>query len=173
METVHVDIPPIKTFLSKKFLYDMDEAYAGQWERCKIFAASSYKTEALTAKVLICSNGAVFDYLPFHAFSQTQTEPELDITDLCFHSAPLWNITVSIHDELKKQSCWVWFKRLGKFIEGNYHCTIDWYEANTNLNLIQMSNGQIATVPNHKCLFGKQMPEKLPDYRALHPIWKI
>jgi hypothetical protein len=171
--SVHIDIPPIKTYVAKKFLYGMDEAFNGQWERCKIFAVSSYKTEALTVKAVLCANGGVFDYLPLHAFSQTQQESELGLNDLCYHACPSWNIAISVHDELKKQPCWSWFKKVNKFVKGSYHCTVDWFDANTNVNIVLLENGQIASVPNHKCLFVVKEPDKLPDYRALHSTWKI
>ena len=173
MTTVHVSIPPVKTYVAKKFLYDMDEAYEGQWERCKIFAVSSYKSVALTFKAVICSNGGVFDYLPPHAFSQTKTTPEFDLGDLCYQPCPSWNITVTVHDELKTYPCWVWIKRLAMFTKGHYHCSVDWYDENESVNIIQLKNGQITAAPNHKSLFAKEMPQFLPDYKPVRSIWRV
>ena len=172
--TCHADIPLITTWLQTKYLYNLDVTYGGLWEKCNIFAVSSYKDNALTTKIRLLSNGAVFDYIPLTAFNFFNTENsniDLNLKDLCYHNCITNNIAVSIHTELRNYPCWCFFKRIQKWIKGDYVCTVDWYDANQNVNIVTLENGQIASVPNHKCLFTNDKPTELPEYKLLIAKW--
>lgn len=163
--TPHSDIPVIETVVKNKFL-----GLEGTVTKCKIFAVSSYKDHTLTAKILL-DDGAIFDYIPFHAFGEVDF---FDLKDLVYSNSPDWNICVTEHRYLKNKLVSCWFKYKQEWVTGAYICTVDWYKDNECFNIVVLLNGQIACVPNHKMLVtNKSFGLEFKNYKKIKETWKI
>lgn len=181
----HELIKPFQGLLRTGFLYDMDSKYAGDRERCTVFAISSYVGHYPTFKVILDSDGSLFDYIPataiIHPAVEDDSLPLLGLHELthgivCPSEYAVINrfkFLMSLPPESRKFMCW--FPKQKVWIPAHeYICTIDWHTENENLHLVSLSNGQLAFVPNHKCLFTAkdQWPLALKPYRAISSLWQ-
>ena len=161
MLNVTAEISPIRCWIKQSYFYNLDQTKT-EYERCEIFAVSSYINEYLNINVKILSNGGLFHDLPIYsAKTNKETNNEIEYGKLVYHKCPSNNITVNEFKYLSGK-CWVYFK---EWYRGEYHSTIDWFENNQNAHLISLENGQFCCMPSHKVLFTDKIPEFLPDYK--------
>lgn len=176
MAVCHLEIKPITLFLNEDFLFRREKA--DSLVEVEVFALSSYPKSTLTAKIRIKENGAVFDFIPFHKLywkKPAKDLEKLDLKDLVYCNSPSKWFCVHSFKHLKSIPVWCWFKNRNFWVKGEYVLTVDWYKDNENLNLVRLETGQMAALPNHKCLFLKDKPLELtfPAYRAIHDNWKV
>jgi hypothetical protein len=177
--TVHRNIPPFTAFLSTEFLYDQDYEKIGLFELCQVYAISSYQGHCLTFKVILKSNGALFDYIPIHALNigaAKQVDIPFSMEELTFGiNCPSNDIAINEFSFIRDNKVlpWCYFPKSDKWVKATkYICTVDWYTENENVNLFVLENGQVATVPNHKLLFKEEKPTELPGYKKINSIWR-
>ncbi len=81
---------------------------------------------------------------------------------------------VSYHTPLAERKAWVTFPRTGEQRQGQYMFTLDWVTGNDLAHVIQLDNGQVAIVPQHKVLFkGGDAPAEMPPYQKLRRTWHV
>lgn len=155
-----IEIRPIRCFIANKFFYGLDETYSG-FERCEIFALSSYQNNAPSLNVRILSNGGLFHDLPIWA-AQTQLslESPIDFNRLCYADCPDNYFALNQFQYLADRKYFVWFDQ---WVSGSYIATLDWPLSNLNLHFCSLSTGQFCFMPSHKVCFGLH-PEKMPPY---------
>jgi hypothetical protein len=156
-----------------KAIDDMDESKTSLIHG-QIFSISSYKDHSPTVQVLL-SDGSVFSYLPLHSLVSTQEPTEnhdFELKDCFYHNCPSNEFVVHEFYELSG-ICQVFIKSRNKFYQGMYILTIDWFEDNNMLHLIELDNGAFVMIPSHKIQFGKYKSTKFPEYKKLRQEWKI
>jgi 8-oxo-dGTP pyrophosphatase MutT (NUDIX family) len=165
-----VPIAPIDAWIAERVLYNEDPSRSS-WLPCRILAVSSYPGSPLTFQVLV-EGGALFSYVPPHRLL-TKLPAEcaalVEITDLVYRNAPVAPIAVTVLPTLAAAPCWVYLRHLQRWLQARYVATVDWYTENSLDHVLLLENGQIACLPSHKILFGKEGP--LPPYRALKATW--
>jgi len=169
---IHANIPAFNAYVEKKFLFDLDEKYAGQYVPCTVFGASSYPQEALTFQILL-EDGSMFSYMPIHALQKKTSERRinLELSDLIYKNNPGQDIEITAFDHLKgEMNCY--FKSKNLWLSGQYICTIDWYKDNEQFHLVELENSQYAALPNHKVKFKNTEPSFAP-YKKLHQTWRV
>ncbi|TSC82432.1 MAG: hypothetical protein G01um101419_588 [Parcubacteria group bacterium Gr01-1014_19] len=169
---VHAEIPPIKCLVKREFFYNMAEEKKGALIPCSIFAISSYPGHAVTFKILT-ADGHLFSYIPIDALviKPNDNLPQLPMADLAYHNCPSKEICVNRFEALNRELR-VFFKNRNLWMKGKYLLTVDWYMENELFHLIELENGQLSLSPSHKVRFADN-DDPLPDYRALHPEWKV
>ena len=161
MLTVTAEITPVRCWIQQMFFYDLQPDKI-EFERCEIFAISSYRNEPLSLNVKILSNGGLFHDLPVWAAQTTQElRGAIPFDRLVYHNCPDNNITLNEFRALRGQ-CWVWFD---KWILGQYHATIDWFEDNYNIHFVSLDTGQFCFMPSHKVVFKSPKGSPPPDYK--------
>ncbi len=164
---VHANIKPIDAFVYSKFLYNMDSSYTGI-HSCKLVAVSSYTDHVPTFQIVI-NNSSIFYYVPSHLLITKCSKVHFELKDLVYFNCPDTKFSLHEFDYLKKP-VHVFMKHANIWIGGRYLFTMDWYKKNHCLNVIELDNGQIAFVPNHKISLSC---ENLPNYKKLTYEWKV
>lgn len=169
---VHADVPPIETCVRRELLHGGRPAFAG-WVPCTAFAFASYPGSAPTFTVRL-ADGAVFSYVPPHALRDPAraAEPELDLADLAYHNCPDGDVVVVEHAALRGELL-CFFKRRDLWLGGRYRFTVDWYRGNDLLHCVDLDNGQIAFLPNHKIKFGPGREPGFAPYQKLRNDWRV
>ncbi len=159
---------PIFGYIARQFLFDMQEGF-GQWDSAEVIGICSYKDERPTLKVLL-GNGAIFDYLPFSAFT-TSPPNDMPVLDLTPNLCPTHDCTWQTFPALKTREARVWLDKDAPPLAAKYIGTVDWPDANVSANLcLLLDKHQLAMVPNYRMLIGEGT--KLPAYKKLRQVWK-
>ncbi len=174
--SVHQRIPrPQRVRVRAQYLFNMAPEKEGLEEWGQLTEVASYVGSTVTFSVLLDS-GAVFSYLPPQAFlaGDCPTGPFIDSEDLAPFECPSDLMEVSYHQPLAEQTAWVTFPRTGEQRQGQYLLTLDWVTGNDLAHVIQLDNGQLAVVPQHKVVFGHGTePPPLPPYQKLRRTWHV
>ncbi len=177
MAYLYHSIQPIKIFIYKSILFQ-DPNQNGM-ESGKIIGIFSYKNTVPSFKILL-DNGAVWDFcVPSYVRYNNDnhfTEKDFQLIDLAYQNCPSCNFAVYTEPELSKYPIDVYFKQSKCWsYSAQYLLTLDWWTANESFNLVKLTNGQLAFVPNHKmmCRLNKQVPLELPKYRAFKNEGKL
>lgn len=171
---VHAEVPKFRACVRAEYLYDMDPKRTGERVQCEVFGVSSYRGEALTVQAVL-SDGSLFSYLPLTAIDSLgggEPSPSLNLDDLSWGNCPSEEIAVTAFDFLRKTPVSCYFRTPRIWLAAAYLFTIDWYNDNEQLNVVELENGQFAAVPNHKAKFG-HTERSLPPYKKLHATWRI
>jgi hypothetical protein len=185
---INADIPPIKCFIRKEFLYDQ-KAHHNELEEVIIFGVCGLQG---LAPLFHCmsSFGAVWFRQPIHAFvwrDDVDHDTLLSLDDLC-----LWNSfsnSISVHrfKYLTNMRC-DYFGRNKTFIPGSYVLTLDWCNQHGEFSfaetpdeykchhMIKLDNGQFALQPNNRMKWYEPafvvnpFPDK-PDFKVNTHVW--
>ena len=165
------NIPNIKAFVQKKFLYDMDEMKTG-YESCVLVGIVTYPNQTPTFHVVTETN-SIFSDIPFQAirFKPIDIENELELSELVYNNCKTLEIDVFTLDYLKNCNPVCYFRKKELWINGEYLFSVDFFTGNDLFHVIKLSNNQIAAVPNHKVNWNGD--KSLPDYKKSHQTWKI
>jgi len=101
------NIPPVKCFVRKEFLYNNEKGH-GELEPCVWMTAKAIKGQAFRIEALLPNYGALYDKLPLHAFVTRQTNLQnatLPLDYLQIWDALSYNITVIEKDNLRMLKC--------------------------------------------------------------------
>ena len=178
---VHSDFPIAAGWVESRILHNDDSTHDG-WHACVIFGLSSYPGHALTYSVMLLDSGAVFSYVPPHRLRLTPVEsisalaPRLELEELVYHDCPVGRISV-IRFAALIGDVDVIFRRKGRpdlTMGGHYIATVDWVDGNDLLHLIELDNGQLAAMPNHKILWRRPVPTAgLPKIEKLRVEFRV
>jgi hypothetical protein len=169
---VHASIQPIKAVVREDVLYDMDPSKAGITVPCQLVGVTSYKGSVPTFQIVV-EGDSLFSYVPPHLVSTKLKDPAFDFSlkSLVYHNCPDVEFSLSVWDFLKDRQLSIFLKDLKCLTEGLYLFTLDWYTGNDLLHAIQLSNGQISFLPQHKILLNGSTTFK--PYKKLHCEWSV
>jgi hypothetical protein len=181
MAYLYHSIIPFEVFIPRSLL--MRDAEMLDKEPGQAIGIFSYKGYVPSFKVLL-NNGSVWDfclptYLRYLNIGRDLTQEDLELPDLVYHNCPSCNFAVYVEPKLGEQPIDVYFKHSQRWSYGaQYLLTVDWWTDNESVNLVKLTNGQIAFVPNHKMLCrvggpGHKLPTELPKYRAFKDEGKL
>jgi hypothetical protein len=192
MSTLVANVPPIKVWVRKEYLYDLQKGHGeytpGYWVTCK-----SLTGRALYFETYLTEYGALYDKLPISAFlawnpnypeKPESPTPDLPLTDLQFWNGFDTGLTV-VEKNLIYNMDFEVLTRSSGVMHGEYLFTIDNYHPHRNEpdfyfaevpdehkshNIVALTNGQIGAYPNNRCRMSDPSltPEKLktPDFKV-------
>ena len=173
MTTLVANVPPIKVWVRKEYLYDLQKGHGeytpGYWVTCK-----SLTGRALQFETYLTEYGALYDKLPISAFLSWDSDypdkpqaptPDLPLTDLQYWNGFDHGLTVIEKNLIFNMRFEVLTREHGA-MQGTYLFTIDNYHPHRNEpdfyfsefpdehkshNIVALDNGQIGAYPNNRC----------------------
>ena len=169
----HISIsPPIKAWVKKHVLYNMDTQFSNYNELCEIIGVSSYKNNSPT--FIINVNGAIFYYVPPNLiFNKADYKETTSLKNTCYNNCPSEKFFLYKLDSLLNKKIYSYFKHIGKWRSGKYLFSLDWPDDNIVLNCLSLDNGWFSFTPNHKMLISDKEPKNLPNYKKLKREWIV
>lgn len=172
MSYLVANVPPIKCFVRKEYLYDFQSGH-GEYEPCYWVSVKSIRGKALYIEAYLPAYGAAYDKLPISAYvwkQDIELAKLLPLDHLQIWDAFSYNISVVTKDLLCGMKAYVYMK--DKVMHpGSYLFTIDSCHSDPNeldvslsetpdehksFNIIKLDNGQFAAQPNNRLLFVDQ-----------------
>lgn len=180
------NIPYIKCFVKKEYLYDLQKGY-GEFEECVLLAVKSMQGRALMFEAYLPQYGACFDKFPISAFvwkKDIKEEEQLKLGELCLWDGFSYDIHIWTKRLLKNCNVEVFIPGKGKK-KGEYLFTIDSSHTDPNIpnigvsevpsehkqhNFGKLDNGQFFAQPNNRMYWFEQSltPKELktPDFNV-------
>jgi hypothetical protein len=187
------NLPPIKCFIRREFLYDFQEGH-GEYEPCTWISLKSIAGEAFRIESYLYNYGALYDKLPLHAYVWRTDVKESELLPLDF--LQIWDcmsydIAILQKSHISGMRCrflnknkeWTW---------GVYMFTVDNCFPDSNIldvglsediedhksfNFIQCDNGQFAAQPNNRLIVlePSSNPEtlKFPNFKVATKKWSV
>ena len=188
MGLLNANIPFIRCWLRKEFLYNLEEHH-GELVEVYVFAVASVRGRALGFHCMT-DVGGMFYRLPIHAFVHKEDAPRLPLDHLQLWDCLGYHISVIRYDFLRDLSCRV-LLRDRQWHEGQYLFTIDWCHPDTGVldttltespdeskcgHMIALHNGCFAIQPNNRILWREASfivnePMERPDYKVNTHVW--
>ena len=191
MAHIVANLPPVKCFVRKEFLYDFQKGF-GELVPCWWISIKSLRGQAFRIEAYLNEYGALYDKLPLHAFCWKPIEGEpypLDYLQLW--DSLSYDITVIKKAQLQSMKCKIKMKD-DDWAFGEYMFTVDSAHSDFNIldtgfsedvedhksyNFVKLDNGQFAAQPNNRMLIlepssnPKEM--KTPDFRVATKRWSV
>ena len=120
------NIPYIKCFVKKEYLYDLKKGY-GEFEECVLLAVKSMQGRALMFEAYLPQYGACFDKFPISAFvwkTDIKEEEQLSLGEISLWDGFSYDIQVWSKRLLKNCDVQIMLKG-GRKMGGEYLFTID------------------------------------------------
>ena len=181
MTFLHEQIKPIKAFVNSSLIYGNFDTNHQEYTPCEIFTVTCVKDEVLTFNILIHGK-FIYSDVPLHAL-KTHTpifyEPEhpiLELKDLLYHKCPSFNFSLHEFTFLKEKPLVAYFKDKKLYLTGKYLLSLDFFQDNSWLHMIELYNGQLAFLPNHKIIFQHEIPTmdwSFPDFKKLREKFEV
>ena len=183
------NLPPIKCFVRREYLYNFEKGH-GELEPAIWVSIKAIRGQVFRIESLLPRYGALYDKLPIQAYVWNTKHGDLDYDILQLWDCMAYKFTV--HEKIGLRNLGVKF--LGKDKEwhfGKYLFTVDFCadeqdldtgfteqaEEHKSFNFIRLDNGQFAAQPNNRCLWYDQslIPAKtdFPDFQASRHIWTV
>lgn len=185
MSTLVTNIPSIKVFVRKEYLYDLEQGHGdfveGYW-----ITAKSMPGRAFYFETYLPDYGALYDKLPISAFTtidKTPT-PDLELQDLQFWNCMDYGVA-AIEKKYISSADFEIYTRSHKVLKGTYLFTLDNYHEDPDrvdystaetpaehksFNMIALENGQIAAYPNNRM---RVYDNSLTPKNVLTPDFKV
>ena len=184
------NLPPIKVYVKKEYLYDHEKGHGelveGVWITVK-----SIQGRALYFETYLPEYGALYDKLPISAFvNSPDIKLNLELEELELWDAFSYHITVIEKKNLGERCKYLAPSK--KWYYGKYLFTIDSCHADTNIlnvsysevpdehksfNILELDNGHYAAQPNNRCLFYEKSmtPSKMlqPDFKVSTKYYSV
>jgi hypothetical protein len=184
------NLPPVKVFVKKEYLYDHEKGHGelveGVWVTVK-----SIQGRALYFETYLPEYGALYDKLPISAFvNSPDIKDSLGLEELELWDAFSYHITVIEKKNLGERCKYLAPSK--KWYYGKYLFTIDSCHADTNIlnvsysevpeehksfNILELDNGHYAAQPNNRCLFYEKSmtPSKMlqPDFKVSTKYYSV
>ena len=191
MAYIVANLPPVKCFIRKEFLYDFEKGH-GELVPCWWISIKSLRGQAFRIEAYLNEYGALYDKLPISAFCWKP----IDDTPLPLDYLQLWDslsydITVIKKAQLQSMKCKIKLKD-GNWAYGEYMFTVDSAHSDFNTldtgfsedvedhksyNFIKLDNGQFAAQPNNRMvvLEPSSNPKelKMPDFKVATKRWSV
>jgi len=192
MTTLVANVPPVKVWVRKEYLYDLQKGFGeytpGYWVTCK-----SLTGRALYMETYLTEYGCMFDKLPLSAFLSWDSDnpnepipptPDLPLTDLQYWNGFDHGLTVVEKNLIFNMRFEVLTREHG-VMGGTYLFTIDNYHPHRNEpdfyfsevpdehkshNIIALDNGQIGAYPNNRC---RMVDPSLTYHNLKTPDFKV
>jgi hypothetical protein len=191
MSHIVANLPPVKCFVRREFLYDFEQGH-GELEPCWWISIKSLRGQAFRIESYLNHYGALYDKLPLHAYCWKPIEGEpLPLDYLQLWDCLSYDITVIKKAQLQSMKCRFKLKS-GAWMSGEYMFTVDSAHSDFNTldtgfsedvedhksyNFIKCDNGQFAAQPNNRLLIlepSSNPPElKRPDFRVATRRWSV
>lgn len=191
MAHIVANLPPVKCFVRREFLYDFTEGH-GELVPCWWISIKSLRGQAFRIEAYLNEYGALYDKLPLHAFCWKPIEGEpLPLDYLQLWDSLSYDITVIKKAQLQSMRCKFKLKN-GAWMMGEYMFTIDSAHPDFNIldtgfsedvedhksyNFVRCDNGQFAAQPNNRLLIlePSSNPQELkqPDFKVATRRWSV
>ena len=180
------NIPYIKCYLKKEYLYDLEKGH-GEFEECVLIAVKSMQGKALIFEAYLPAYGACFDKFPLSAFvwkKDIKEEEQLPLGQIELWDAFSYDIQIWTKRMLRNCDVDIYVPGKGK-VGGEYLFTIDSVHSDPNMintsvaevpsehkqfNFGKLVNGQYFAQPNNRMLWYEQSltPSelKMPDFKV-------
>lgn len=181
------NLPPIKCFIRKEFLYDFEKGH-GEYEPCVWVSIKSIAGSAFRIESYLPRYGALYDKLPLHAYVSRTTDLE-PLKFLPLDTLQIWDCFSYDMTVIQKAFLGSLSSRFyGKdktWHEGHYLFTVDHASPDSNVidisysedpedhksfNFMELDNGQYAAQPNNRSIFldASSNPKELkfPDFKV-------
>jgi hypothetical protein len=183
------NLPPIKCFVRREYLYNFEKGH-GELEPAIWISIKAIRGQVFRIESLLPRYGALYDKLPIQAYVWNTKHGDLDYDILQLWDCMGYRFTV--HEKISLRNLGVKF--LGKdkvWHFGKYLFTVDFCadgmdvdtgftevaEEHKSFNFIRLDNGQFAAQPNNRCLWYDQslIPARtdFPDFQASRHIWTV
>jgi len=191
MAHIVANLPTVKCFVRKEFLYDFEKGH-GELENCWWISVKSLRGQAFRIEAYLNEYGALYDKLPLHAYCWKKIEGDpLPLDYLQLWDCLSYDITVIKKAQLQSMRCKFKLKN-GDWMYGTYMFTIDSASPDFNIldtgfseeiedhksyNFIQCDNGQFAAQPNNRMLILEPSSNpkvmKFPDFKVATKKWSV
>ena len=191
MAHIVANLPPVKCFVRKEFLYDFEKGH-GELVPCWWVSIKSLRGQAFRIEAYLNEYGALYDKLPLHAFCWKPIEGEpLPLDYLQLWDSLSYDITVIKKAQLQSMKCKIKLKD-GGWAFGEYMFTVDSAHPDFNIldtgfsedvedhksyNFVKLDNGQFAAQPNNRMLVLEPSSNpkelKIPDFRVATKRWSV
>jgi hypothetical protein len=191
MAHILANLPAVKCFVRKEFLYDFEKGH-GELENCWWISVKSLRGQAFRIECYLNEYGALYDKLPLHAYCWKKIEGDpLTLDYLQLWDCLSYDITVIKKAQLQSMRCKFKLKS-GGWMYGTYMFTIDSAAPDFNIldtsfseeiadhksyNFIQCDNGQFAAQPNNRMVILEPSSNpknlKFPDFKVATKKWSV
>ena len=191
MSHIIANLPPVKCFIRREFLYDFEKGH-GELESCWWITIKSLRGQAFRIESYLNNYGALYDKLPLHAYCWKPIEGEpLPLDYLQLWDCLSYDITVLKKAQLQSMRCKFKLKN-GDWMHGEYLFTVDSaspdfntldtgfsedVEDHKSYNFIKCDNGQYAAQPNNRLIILEPSSNpkelKMPDFRVATVRWSV
>ena len=191
MAHIVANLPPVKCFVRKEFLYDFEKGH-GELVPCWWVSIKSLRGQAFRIEAYLNEYGALYDKLPLHAFCWKPIVGEpLPLDYLQLWDSLSYDITVIKKAQLQSMKCKIKLKD-GGWAFGEYMFTVDSAHPDFNVldtgfsedvedhksyNFVKLDNGQFAAQPNNRMLVLEPSSNpkelKIPDFRVATKRWSV
>lgn len=191
MAHILANLPPVKCFVRREFLYDFTKGQ-GEYEPCWWISVKSLRGQAFRIESYLNEYGALYDKLPLHAYCWKPIEG----TPLPLDYLQLWDCLsydISVIKKAQLQSMRCKFKlKNGEWMYGEYMFTVDSAHTDFNVldtgfsedvedhksyNFIKCDNGQYAAQPNNRLIILEPSSNpkelKMPDFKVATIRWSV
>lgn len=186
------NVPPVKCFVRKEFLYDHRSGH-GELEPCYWVTVKAIKGQAFRIECMLTDYGALYDKLPISAYVWKPVDEHqlLSLDHLQIWDCLGYNMAVIEKSNLRGLKV-KYYGKDRQFHFGRYLFTVDFAEPDSNTldvtftegvqehksyNFIQLDNGQFACQPNNRCLWYdvSLVPAKLktPDFKIPTQVYSV
>jgi hypothetical protein len=168
--SIHCKLNPIPVLLRKAFLYNFSIPH-GDYVMAELIAVASYPGSVITFSAKITETGAIFSYLPAHAFCDRRSAAPASMVSMQASGSP------SCPDENVHLSYWGLGEVAGywpiedRVVQGKYILTLDWPDSNELYHMFVGYDGEFYFRPNHKLLIDGTKESRLPPYKKLKIEW--
>jgi len=191
MAHIVANLPPVKCFVRKEFLYDFEKGH-GELVPCWWISIKSLRGQAFRIEAYLNEYGALYDKLPLHAFCwKPIIGKPLPLDYLQLWDSLSYDITVIKKAQLQSMKCKIKLKD-GDWAYGEYMFTVDSAHTDFNIldtgfsedvedhksyNFVKLDNGQFAAQPNNRMIVLEPSSNpkelKMPDFRVATKRWSV
>jgi len=190
MSFLVANLPPVKVYVKKEYLYDHEKGH-GEFVEGVWITVKSIQGRALYFETYLPEYGALYDKLPISAFvNSPDIKDSLGLEELELWDAFSYHITLIEKKNLGERCKYLAPSK--KWYYGKYLFTIDSCHADTNIlnvsysevpeehksfNILELDNGHYAAQPNNRCLFYEKSmtPSKMlqPDFKVSTEYYSV
>ena len=184
MSFLVANLPPLKVYVKKEYLYDHEKGH-GEFVEGVWITTKSIQGRALYFETYLPEYGALYDKLPISAFvNSPNIKTNIDLEELELWDAFSYDITVIEKKSIAGVRC-KYLAPSKKWYYGEYLFTIDSCHADTNIlnvnysevpeehksfNILELDNGHFAAQPNNRVLF---YDKSLTPAKTIQPDFKV
>lgn len=166
---MNICIDKIKVLVIESFLYNNDET-KNKYLNGEILGVSTYPNQTMTFNILI-DGKYLYSDMPIHSFVWKVPNEKFTLKDLVYSNCDTLPIDNYTFNNFINSEVYVFLKKCGIWIKGEYITSFDFYEGNDCVHLIKLNNGYFTLAPNHKINWIGET--ELSDYKKNKTVWKI